>query len=171
MSQGSKSIQYRTIQAASGQRPSGVVVTALWAWIVSNISAPVAFDVGIKTGLVAVFVLFGLSFVASAILAFRGSKTTVDPTKTDSSTSLVTNGIYRWTRNSMYVGLGLFLIAWDLLTERTIHCTGYRFCPLHESVSNRAGGKSACTNVRKRVCWLQERCSSVALMCRWRMTI
>lgn len=43
------------------------------------------------------------------VVQFRGSSTTVNPTRPSSSTSLVTDGIYRYTRNPMYLGFGLML--------------------------------------------------------------
>jgi protein-S-isoprenylcysteine O-methyltransferase Ste14 len=39
------------------------------------------------------------------------SHTTVNPTTPNGTTSLVTSGVYRYTRNPMYVGFGLALLA------------------------------------------------------------
>ena len=60
-------------------------------------------------------IAIALAGVATAMLgvaAFRRAKTTVNPLKPETSSSLVTSGIYRVTRNPMYVGLALVLIAW-----------------------------------------------------------
>ena len=43
------------------------------------------------------------------VIEFRRAKTTVDPTKPDSASSLVRTGIYRRTRNPMYLGFLLIL--------------------------------------------------------------
>ena len=43
---------------------------------------------------------------------FRRAKTTVNPMKPQAASSLVTGGIYKFTRNPMYVGLLLVLIGW-----------------------------------------------------------
>ena len=48
-----------------------------------------------------------------AILAFRVAGTHVEPWKP--SSALVTNGIFRWLRNPMYVGLILFLAGVAIL--------------------------------------------------------
>ena len=59
--------------------------------------------------------VFGLSGVITCILgvvAFKRAKTTVNPTKPESSSSLVTSGIYRRTRNPMYLGFLLMLAGW-----------------------------------------------------------
>ena len=42
---------------------------------------------------------------------FKKSETTVNPMKPETSTSLVTSGIFKYTRNPMYVGLTSILLA------------------------------------------------------------
>ena len=61
-------------------------------------------------GLAAVGCAFGLS----GVVAFRRAKTTVNPLKPASASSLVSGGIYKVTRNPMYVGMLLFLFAWAM---------------------------------------------------------
>ena len=51
-------------------------------------------------------------FSIGGFLAFRRARTTVNPMKPESASSLVASGVYRITRNPMYVGLLLVLIAW-----------------------------------------------------------
>lgn len=46
------------------------------------------------------------------IAAFRRARTTVNPMKPDSASALVATGIYRVSRNPMYLGFLLILIAW-----------------------------------------------------------
>jgi len=55
------------------------------------------------------FLLWGLIVIAFAVFKFAKTKTTVDPTKPSKTSSLVISGIYRITRNPMYLGM-LFLI-------------------------------------------------------------
>ena len=55
------------------------------------------------------FLLWGLIIIAFAVFKFAKTKTTVDPTKPSKTSSLVISGIYRITRNPMYIGM-LFLI-------------------------------------------------------------
>ncbi|CED71182.1 membrane protein, ICMT family [Aliivibrio wodanis] len=42
---------------------------------------------------------------------FKDAKTTVNPLKPESSSSLVSSGIYQYTRNPMYLGLLLILLS------------------------------------------------------------
>lgn len=43
--------------------------------------------------------------------AFRRARTTVNPTRPGSSTVLVVSGVYRFTRNPMYLGFLLMLLG------------------------------------------------------------
>lgn len=68
------------------------------------ISSAIAFAVG----------AIGLSLDAIALVHFLRSRTTVNPLKPDSASALVTGGIYRFTRNPMYLGLATLLLAWAI---------------------------------------------------------
>lgn len=61
------------------------------------------------------FMLMGLSLDASSIMQFFRAKTTVNPMRPEQASGLVTSGIYRFTRNPMYVGLLLLLIGFAIL--------------------------------------------------------
>ena len=56
--------------------------------------------------------LVGGAFSIAGALAFRRAKTTVNPLRPERASALVTTGVYRITRNPMYVGLLLGLLAW-----------------------------------------------------------
>jgi len=65
-------------------------------------------------GIVAISLLVsGVIFVAGGILTFKKAATTVNPLKPETASTLVTSGIYQITRNPMYLGLTLFLLAWS----------------------------------------------------------
>lgn len=52
-----------------------------------------------------------LVFDLAAVWQFRRARTTVVPWSPDRTAALVTDGVYRITRNPMYVGLALLLTA------------------------------------------------------------
>jgi protein-S-isoprenylcysteine O-methyltransferase Ste14 len=54
----------------------------------------------------------GLLVVCSAVAGFRRARTTVDPTTPAAASAIVTGGIYGRTRNPMYLGFLLVLLAW-----------------------------------------------------------
>lgn len=60
------------------------------------------------------FAVLGMVVSFCSVVAFRQKRTTVDPLDLNKTTELVTHGIYRFTRNPMYMGLVCLLIAWAL---------------------------------------------------------
>lgn len=49
-----------------------------------------------------------------SLAQFFRSKTTVDPTAPEKTTNLVTSGVYKFSRNPMYLGMLLILLAFGL---------------------------------------------------------
>ncbi|HTO52745.1 MAG TPA: isoprenylcysteine carboxylmethyltransferase family protein [Myxococcota bacterium] len=68
---------------------------------------PLRLDVarGARIALGAVLSLLGVALMAAAIGLFR--RTGQDPTPWKTTPEIVSTGIYRWTRNPMYVGMAL----------------------------------------------------------------
>ena len=54
---------------------------------------------------------FGTSILAIGGYSFRKANTTVNPLIPDNSSHLVTHGLYRYSRNPMYIGFLLWLLA------------------------------------------------------------
>jgi protein-S-isoprenylcysteine O-methyltransferase Ste14 len=63
--------------------------------------------------LAAILALAGVGIALAGVMEFRRAKTTVDPTDPGKSNTVVTSGIYRISRNPMYLGFLLALIAWS----------------------------------------------------------
>ena len=61
-----------------------------------------------------VLAVVGVSFDLLGLLAFFQVRTSINPLRPDKASVLVTRGIYRVTRNPMYVGLLFLLTAWAL---------------------------------------------------------
>ncbi|MEK6748957.1 MAG: isoprenylcysteine carboxylmethyltransferase family protein [Pseudomonadota bacterium] len=61
--------------------------------------------------------LCGIVVSALGARAFRRVKTTVNPLQPHTATTLVVKGIYHYSRNPMYLGLLLVLIAWTLFLQ------------------------------------------------------
>jgi protein-S-isoprenylcysteine O-methyltransferase Ste14 len=57
----------------------------------------------------------GLSLAASAVLHFRRVRTTVNPLTPAKASSLVTSGIFGYSRNPMYLGMLLVLAGWAIV--------------------------------------------------------
>ena len=56
----------------------------------------------------------GLGVILTAIGQFVRARTTVDPRHPAAASALVTGGVFRLTRNPMYLGMALILAAWAL---------------------------------------------------------
>jgi len=63
----------------------------------------------------AVLVMIGGLIAGTAVWQFRDSRTTVDPRRPGATTTMVTGGVYRWTRNPMYLAFALLLAGWACL--------------------------------------------------------
>lgn len=61
------------------------------------------------------FVAAGAATIAAAMLQFRRANTTINPTTPAKASSLVTSGIFGYSRNPMYLGLALVLAGWAIL--------------------------------------------------------
>ena len=100
------------------------LLTAALMWAVSAYGPRFAIEADLKHVLMGVLVLIGLSFDVLGILAFRASRTTISPLKPERSSSLVTGGVYRVTRNPMYVGIVFFLLAWTVYLSALLPLAG-----------------------------------------------
>jgi len=58
--------------------------------------------------------LLGALTCLAGVRYFRRAKTTVNPMKPESASALVASGIYRYSRNPMYLGFLLMLLGWAL---------------------------------------------------------
>jgi protein-S-isoprenylcysteine O-methyltransferase Ste14 len=55
--------------------------------------------------------LLGFFILISAVKLFRNDKTTVNPLSPEQATKLVTNGIFKISRNPMYLGMAVILAS------------------------------------------------------------
>ena len=60
-------------------------------------------------------IIFGIIIFLSAIILFKKYKTTITPINPSSATKLVVNGIYKLSRNPMYLGLLLILFGISII--------------------------------------------------------
>lgn len=58
--------------------------------------------------------LAGIGFDFVGVVTFMRARTTINPLRPQKAAVLVTRGIYRITRNPMYVGVALLLVAWAI---------------------------------------------------------
>lgn len=102
------------MKALEHRIPPPVVVLLLGAamWAVARYTPHWAEEDAARPLLAAAALAVGLVFLASGFFAFRRAGTTIDPVHPAAASSLVTGGIYRVSRNPMYVGFTALLLAW-----------------------------------------------------------
>jgi len=91
-----------------------VAIAAGGMWAASGISPNLHFAIpGIALWSAGIAVV-GVCIAILGVLQFRVAGTTVDPRVPGQSTNLVVTGVYRYSRNPMYLGFFLALCAWGL---------------------------------------------------------
>jgi protein-S-isoprenylcysteine O-methyltransferase Ste14 len=94
--------------------PPPVVGLAIAAgmWAVAGLPPFLRFLDPVRFSLTAGLAAIGVAIALSGVLAFRRARTTVNPLKPETSAALVSSGVYSFTRNPMYLGMVMVLIAW-----------------------------------------------------------
>lgn len=89
-----------------------VVVTAALMWLVSRTVPAFDFVFLARDVLAVTLAVAGAIIVLSGAASFRRARTTFNPMKPESTSSLVLSGIYKVSRNPMYLGFLLALFGW-----------------------------------------------------------
>ena len=97
----------------------GVLLAALM-WLVSWAVPTLNFVIQGRELLALIFALAGTIIIAFGVASFRRAKTTINPMKPESSSSLVPSGIYRFSRNPMYLGFLLALFGWAVFLSNAL---------------------------------------------------
>jgi protein-S-isoprenylcysteine O-methyltransferase Ste14 len=89
------------------------LLTAVCMWITARLFPVFIVDLPLREIMVSLLSISGGIVSALGILLFMLAKTSVNPKKFDTVSSLVVSGIYSVTRNPMYLGLLLVLLGWS----------------------------------------------------------
>ena len=100
-----------------------LAIATLMVWLAKYV--PHLFiEAPVKWTLVSLWVIVGIVVEVLAILAFRKVKTTLNPMTPAASQRLVVSGIYRYTRNPMYLGLTMQLMALSIYLQAPLTAIG-----------------------------------------------
>lgn len=115
-----------TVHALELKIPPPIValLCAAGMWVIAHYTFPYFLSPAMRWALVAIYTLLGLAFSIGGVLVFRRSKTTIHPMHPENSSTLVTHGIYRITRNPMYCGMASLLLAWAGILESPLSLLG-----------------------------------------------
>ena len=89
-----------------------VIITAAAMYGVSKMVPALTFSLNGSTALAVGLGMMGMSLGVMGVTQFRIAQTTPNPQALEKVSSLVTSGIYRYSRNPMYLGLVLILLGW-----------------------------------------------------------
>jgi protein-S-isoprenylcysteine O-methyltransferase Ste14 len=92
--------------------PAVALLVAAAMWGISRVTPMIDVPAVIRMVAGIALAVAGGAIALAGNLTFRRAGTTVNPFKPETASSLVTSGVYRVTRNPMYVGLGLLLLGW-----------------------------------------------------------
>jgi protein-S-isoprenylcysteine O-methyltransferase Ste14 len=92
--------------------PAVALAIALLMWLTAFLFGVIPLPLGYRLGAALVLLVIGQGIGLSGILVFRRARTTLNPLKPGAASALVTGGIFRFTRNPMYLGLLLTLLGW-----------------------------------------------------------
>jgi protein-S-isoprenylcysteine O-methyltransferase Ste14 len=94
--------------------PVVALLTAACMWLIVRAAPGLAFAFPARLIIAGCVAAAGIGISIAGVAAFRRVGTTVNPMRPERASTLVTWGIFKFTRNPMYVGLLLGLLAWAI---------------------------------------------------------
>ena len=141
--------------------PLQALIIATLMWGLDQLIPAAHIAIPGKMALIILLVVTGSLIDLSAIFVFVKAKTTVNPLKPDTASALVNTGIFKISRNPMYLGLLLLLTAWaiwlgnicniGLLILFPLYITYFQIKPEEEALTELFGDdfKNYCLTTRR----------------------
>jgi len=128
-----------------------VAIAAALMWGIAAVLPSLRVDVP-RAGLIAaIFAALGILIAGAGLVAFHRARTTANPMRPEAATSLVTTGIYRWTRNPMYLGWLPVLAGWAVYLQHAgallmvplfmLYLTRFQIIPEERALAAKFGGQ------------------------------
>ena len=134
-----------------------LLTTALIWWL------PALWPLSLQAEIALLLIASGAAICLWGALSFRLASTTLDPRVPHRSSQLVDGGIYRFTRNPMYLGMALSLLGYGLWLGKgsavlvvvafILYLTRFQIIPEERALAQRFGDSfnTYCQRVRR---WL-----------------
>ena len=130
--------------------PVLMLLFAVTMWLLSMSAPPLTLALPWRIPVALILWSAGIAIALAALFEFLRAKTTVNPLSPEAASAIVTSGIYRYSRNPMYVGLLLALIGWDvwlshllafaLLPFFILYINRFQIEPEERALSTKFGG-------------------------------
>lgn len=137
-----------------------LLMTALLMAVIARAIPTAVLSIPFQTFLAGGFAFAGAAISSLGVLAFRRAGTTVNPLNPERSAALVRSGVYRLTRNPMYLGFLMLLIAWGVFLSNAIaflfvpafvvYLNRFQIEPEERALTSRFGQEFAAYNTRVR---------------------
>lgn len=129
-------------------------------WLLNEL-LPAATEVSVPNWVIRVFLACGVLIALAGVVQFAMRSTSVNPHKPDRASSLVTTGVYRMSRNPMYLGMLIILTGAVLKSGQmagfitlplyVLYMNRYQIIPEEKVMTEKFGDafKTYCKNVRR----------------------
>jgi protein-S-isoprenylcysteine O-methyltransferase Ste14 len=114
--------------------PALALLFAVTMWLLSASAPSLALTLPWRTLVAFIIWSAGFAIALAGLFEFRRAKTTVNPLTPEAASAIVISGIYRYSRNPMYVGLLLALLGWSVWLS---HLLAFALLPLFVLYINR----------------------------------
>jgi protein-S-isoprenylcysteine O-methyltransferase Ste14 len=94
--------------------PIVAMLVAALMWLTDAALPRARFELPLRDVLVGALALLALGLMLLAVWAFWRARTTVNPMRPERASSLVTTGVFAYSRNPIYLGDLLLLAAWAM---------------------------------------------------------
>lgn len=113
--------------------PAVAALLAGAMWGIASVTPLLEVPAFMRITVAAIIALTGAGISLAGVIAFRRAHTTVNPMKPEATSALVCSGIYKATRNPMYVGVLFVLCAWAVFLSSVWALLGPLFFVLYIS--------------------------------------
>lgn len=104
--------------------PVAALLVAVAMWLARTAAGALSFSLPDRLAIAIVLAVLGIGVAVAGIASFRRAGTTANPTRPEATSALVATGIYRLTRNPMYLGSALVLVGWAVYLSNFVVFAG-----------------------------------------------
>jgi protein-S-isoprenylcysteine O-methyltransferase Ste14 len=100
--------------------PLLILLLGAGAWWLARAWPEAGFPLPWHNALALVAAMIGIALNLAPKIAFQRAATTVNPMRPQAANALVRSGLHRWSRNPMYLGQAMIVLAWALHLQHAL---------------------------------------------------